>query len=111
MYELAKVACRIALITFFIELMGAAAIGLIWFKRFGYRAFYLGLFHAVSAFNNAGFDLFGGFQSLSQFSRDIPALLVIMLLVVLGGLGFTVVWDMMHYQKTKSSCLTAGWYL
>jgi len=101
MYDLAKVACRIALITFFIELMGAAAIGLIWFKRFGYRAFYLGLFHSVSAFNNAGFDLFGGFQSLSQFSRDIPALLVIMLLVVLGGLGFTVVWDMMHYQKTK----------
>jgi trk system potassium uptake protein TrkH len=52
-----------------------------------------GLFHSVSAFNQAGFDLFGGFRSLTGFA-DAPELLVpLALLVVLGGLGFAIVGD------------------
>ncbi|MBX3029729.1 MAG: Trk family potassium uptake protein [Chloroflexi bacterium] len=52
-----------------------------------------GLFHAVSAFNNAGFDLVGGFQSLAPFHDDWLVLGTIGVLIVVGGLGFAIVAD------------------
>jgi potassium uptake TrkH family protein len=52
------------------------------------RAAYLGLFHAVSAFNNAGFSVFS--DSLAGFTRDPMVLGVIGLAVIAGGLGFPV---------------------
>lgn len=47
------------------------------------KAIYLAIFHAVSAFNNAGFDLFG--NSLENFTGDITINFVIMALIILGG--------------------------
>lgn len=52
------------------------------------RAAYLGIFHSVSAFNNAGFSLFS--DNLMGFSRDPFVLLVVAATVVTGGLGFPV---------------------
>ncbi|HWC10204.1 MAG TPA: potassium transporter TrkG, partial [Acidimicrobiales bacterium] len=52
------------------------------------RAAHLGVFHAVSAFNNAGFSLFN--DSLEGFSRDPFLLLVVAATIVVGGLGFPV---------------------
>jgi trk system potassium uptake protein TrkH len=52
-----------------------------------------GIFHSVSAFNNAGFDLTGGFRSLIPFRDDWVVLLAHALLLVLGGLGFAIVGD------------------
>ena len=52
------------------------------------RAAYLGVFHAVSAFNNAGFSLFG--DNLMGYSRDPFVLLTVAATVVIGGLGFLV---------------------
>jgi len=63
-----------------------------WAGEFGPgRALWLGLFHAVSAFNNAGFDLFGGFRSLTGYVGDPVVVLAISTLIILGGLGFSVV--------------------
>jgi len=98
MNHLAEVARKIAATTFAIEAAGALALGFIWFKELGARAFYLGLFHSVSAFNNAGFDLFGSFRSLSRFAEKELVLIVFMLLVVLGGLGFVVIWELRHFR-------------
>jgi trk system potassium uptake protein TrkH len=55
------------------------------------RALWLGVFHSVSAFNNAGFDLFGGFRSLTGYVEDPVVVLAISSLIVLGGIGFSVV--------------------
>jgi trk system potassium uptake protein len=52
------------------------------------RAAYLGVFHAVSAFNNAGFALFG--DSLAGFATDPALLLVVAAAVIVGGLGYPV---------------------
>ena len=52
-----------------------------------------GLFHSISAFNNAGFDLMGGFRSLSAFASDPLVLVPIAVLIVLGGLGVAIVGD------------------
>jgi trk system potassium uptake protein TrkH len=52
-----------------------------------------GIFHSVSGFNNAGFDLTGGFRSLTPFVDDWVVLLTIAVLLSLGGLGFAIVGD------------------
>ncbi|RJQ08391.1 MAG: Trk family potassium uptake protein [Bacillota bacterium] len=76
-------------VTMAVEFAGALLLGLL-FCRFypPGTAFYYGLFHSVSAFCNAGFDLFG--DSLVRFVTDVPVNLVMMTLIVLGGLGFIV---------------------
>lgn len=63
------------------------------------RALYFGVFHSVSAFNNAGFDLFG--NSLEDFTGDWYLTLVIAGLLIVGGLGFTVLSEMYKYRKFK----------
>ena len=57
------------------------------------KGLWFGIFHSVSAFCNAGFDLFGGFQSLESFTSDITVNIVIISLIVLGGIGFSVIAD------------------
>jgi trk system potassium uptake protein TrkH len=62
-------------------------------------ALWWGVFHAVSAFNNAGFDLTGGFRSLSAFQGEPLVLLTIALLMGLGALSYTVVEDVLSRRR------------
>lgn len=64
------------------------------------RGIWYGIFHSVSAFNNAGFDLFGGFKSLTGYVDDITVNLCITTLIILGGIGFSVVVDVFRRYKT-----------
>ncbi|MEJ6950537.1 TrkH family potassium uptake protein [Natronospora cellulosivora (SeqCode)] len=64
------------------------------------RALYMSVFHAVSAFNNAGFDLFG--NSLENFTGDITINFVIMGLIIIGGFGFAVIAEL--YNSFHSNC-------
>jgi len=80
--------------TFIIETLGAVILALRWAPEFGWRrSIYLGIFHSVSSFNNAGFDLFGGFRSITMYVGDLTVNLVIASLIILGGLGFHVLSD------------------
>ncbi len=63
------------------------------------RAMYLAIFHAVSAFNNAGFDLFG--NSLESFTGDITINFVVMILIIIGGIGFGVITEFLNFNKFK----------
>jgi trk system potassium uptake protein len=77
--------------TFIIEAIGALILAGAWYS-WGERprqALYLGAFHSIAAFNNAGFALFS--DSLMQYRGDILINLAITGLIVLGGLGFTVI--------------------
>jgi len=67
--------------------------------EFGFDAIGYGIFHAVSAFCNAGFDLFGNYDSLCKRQDDIFLLASIGLSIILGGIGFTVMHDVMHRRK------------
>ena len=58
------------------------------------RGLFYALFHSVSAFGNAGFDLFGNFDSLSNFPTDYLVNGTIMILFIIGGLGFTVILEL-----------------
>jgi trk system potassium uptake protein TrkH len=93
------------LVTVLFELLGAAAI---WYRLGGLQSsegtIWFGAFHAVSAFNNAGFDLMKDFSSLTSFAQDPVFLLIISLLVIFGGLGALVLMDIVsrHSWKTFS---------
>ncbi|MBB6732512.1 TrkH family potassium uptake protein [Cohnella zeiphila] len=61
------------------------------------KALLYGLFHGVSVFNNAGFDLFGEFRSLSAYVTDPFVNLLSIVLIILGSLGFVVLADLVDY--------------
>lgn len=63
------------------------------------KAIGMGLFHSVSAFNNAGFDLNGDFNSMAVFRGNVYVNLVIAALIILGGLGFFVLKDIFHQRR------------
>ena len=88
-------------ITFLIELIGAFLLSFVFCKDFGIRGIWLSVFHSVSAFCNAGFDLMGTqapFSSLTSYSANIIINTVIMLLIIVGGIGF-LVWDDVKTNK------------
>ncbi len=60
-----------------------------------YEAFYYGLFHSLSSYTNAGFDIFG--NSLADFSRDYFVQSLTMILIVLGAIGFPVLIEVREY--------------
>ncbi|MBI3995036.1 MAG: Trk family potassium uptake protein [Nitrospirae bacterium] len=63
------------------------------------QAFYLGIFHSVSAFNNAGFSLFS--SNLTAYRNDWVVNGVVMMLVILGGLGFLVYHDLLQRLRKE----------
>jgi trk system potassium uptake protein TrkH len=88
-------------IAFLIQLLGVCLLAVDFVPRFGWQqGLWYSLFHAVSAFCNAGFDLFG--NSMVLF-RETPYVLgVISLLIIAGGLGFVVWFDLLATSKKIS---------
>jgi len=85
----------VVLITLAIEAVGALLLTLRWWPELGLsRGAYYGIFHSVSAFNNAGFDLWGNFRSFTSFVGDLSVNFTLAALIILGGLGFTVLVDL-----------------
>lgn len=54
------------------------------------------IFHSISAFNNAGFDILGGYDSLLMYAHNVPMNLITTFLVIVGGFGFIALWDLAH---------------
>ena len=61
----------------------------------------ISLFHSVSSFNNAGFDIFGLDTSMAKFHTDVFMNIVTMMLIVLGGLGTIVLGDLFELRKNR----------
>ena len=78
--------------TFLIELLGAAAMAPVFCRDFGpVKGIWYAVFHSISAFCNAGFDLIGiraPFSSLTSYSSNPVVNLTIMALIITGGIGF-----------------------
>lgn len=87
-------------LTLAFELIGALVLAARWTGEMGLgRALYFGLFHAVSAFNNAGFALFS--DSLVGFRDDPIVNVTILTLIVCGGLGFVVLTELGRARRTR----------
>ena len=87
--------------TLLVELVGGTILALRWFQDFGLKGIYFGYGHAVSAFCNAGFDLFGEYRSITGYVGDLTVNGVIASLIVVGGIGFPVVADLWNCRQTR----------
>lgn len=80
---------------FLIELAGAVVMLPVFCRDFGIKGVWMAFFHSVSAFCNAGFDLMGGrgnYSSLTIYNTNPVINITVMLLIVVGGIGF-LTWD------------------
>ncbi len=102
----------LVLTTVIVEGIGAIILGLRFSAEFPLgRSVYYGLFHSVSAFCNAGFDLFGAvsgpFTSLTHWESDPVIVLTIGALIIVGGLGFPVIVELAgHHRGNRLSLHT-----
>ncbi len=105
-----RLATRILMITIGIELLATAILAIRLVPRYGWgTGVWVSFFHALSAFNNAGFDLFGRletpFSSLTTFYGDPLVMGVIALLFIVGGIGFTVLIDLVRKHSFRKFTL------
>lgn len=95
-----KLVRRILVFTLIFEAIGAA----IFYIRFSVEnptgtAAWRAVFQAVSAFNNCGLDLFGNFRSLLGYQTDTTVILTTAALIILGGISFMVVADVINVRR------------
>lgn len=104
---LVRLTKRVILGTIFFEVTGAILLSLCFIPKMGFaQGVYYGIFHSISAFCNAGFDLMGRYSPFSSLTGyyDHPVVVItIMVLIVIGGLGF-IVWNdiyehRLHFRK------------
>ena len=88
--------------TFLIETIGAMLLLPVFLSDYGLKGVWMAVFHSISAFCNAGFDILGTtestFPSLMRYSGNVIVNVVIMLLIIIGGIGF-LTWDDIYMNK------------
>ncbi|WP_455542631.1 TrkH family potassium uptake protein [Intestinibacter sp.] len=99
-----KLTKHVILMVFIIEAIGGILLSINFIPRFGFvRGLMYGMFHSISAFCNAGFDLMGSisgeFSSLTYFYDNAFVMIVVSLLIILGGLGYPVILDVLGQRR------------
>lgn len=99
-----KLVLRIIMITLIVEAIGAVVLTIRWSQEMGWgKAAYYGIFHSISAFNNAGFGLEP--DNLSKWVGDPTVNIIITMLFILGGIGFFVIADVFEKKSFKKVSL------
>ncbi len=92
----------IIIVSFTVELIGALAMMPVFCIDYGAKGIWLAIFHSVSAFCNAGFDILGTpeapYASLTGYAGDPVINITVMLLILIGGIGF-LTWDDIRTNK------------
>lgn len=103
---LVKLTKYILIFTFIVESIGAVLLAAEFLRYFPIiESIYYGVFHSVSAFNNAGFDLMGNYKSFTPFTEDLFINIIIITLIIVGGIGFTVLLDIYDKRCFKTLSL------
>ena len=98
--DLGRLTWLYLLLALAIETVGTVLLSIRLIPLLGWKhGIWMALFHAVSAFCNAGFDLFGNYASLTAFSGDPLVLLTVAVLIILGGLGFAVILETLRNRQ------------
>jgi len=104
-----KLVKSIIFITFTIVGIGMALLSFRFMTHYGYgpvKSLWWGLFHSISAVNNAGFDITGA--SLTPFVHDYFIQTVFILLIIFGGIGFPVILEVNNYFEKRRKKLDTG---
>ncbi|MDD3924887.1 MAG: TrkH family potassium uptake protein [Erysipelotrichaceae bacterium] len=95
-----KLAINVLKMTFLLEFIGALLLSIRFIPLYGlFKGVWYSLFHSVSAFCNAGFDLIGNYTSFTGFVSDPIINFTVMFLVIIGGLGFAVIVDVIRKRS------------
>ena len=97
---LVKFVRKVIIGTFLIEGIGALLYMTVFIPDFGVQGIWIAIFNSVSAFCNAGIDIFA-VDSLASYKFNPIINIVTMLLIVLGGLGYIVWWDILRVIKER----------
>jgi trk system potassium uptake protein TrkH len=90
------------LVTGLAEITGAVMLSFRFVPQYGFwKGLWFSIFHSISAFCNAGFDLIGGHRSFTGYSDDPYMMLVFMGLIVAGGLGFGVIINLRNTRDLR----------
>ncbi len=103
---------RVGLITLVVESVTATVLTLRFFLGYGEpfgRALYYGVFHAVTAFNNSGHGLRS--DNMTAYAGDPWVLVPVAVAVILGGLGFPVVIELLHHRRRRRAGKPRTWSL
>ena len=98
MSGLKKFIKQIFLGTLLVELIGAILYMFVFIPDYGIKGVWISIFNSVSAFCNAGMDIIGE-VSLCDYATNLLVNITTSLLIVLGGLGFIVWWDVLRVLK------------
>lgn len=98
---LVKMVKYILIFTVSVQFFGALLLSTQFIPEYGLsKGVFYSIFHSISAFCNAGFDLFG--TSLVDFSNNFVLILVISALIIIGGLGFAVLLEIYEFKGIKN---------
>ena len=91
-----------------IEFIGAALYFVSFVRDYPMdRAVWMSIFHSISAINNAGFDILGFGNSIGNYTHDVYFNLVTCLMIILGGLGFFVIRELIYHKRGERFSLHA----
>ena len=97
---LVKLVRRMAIFTISVEIIGAAVFYVcLSIDKPGGPTLWTSVFQSVSAFNNAGFDVFGGFSSLADYQGNVLMLLATATLIIIGGISYLFLADLFQVRK------------
>ncbi|WP_196594088.1 TrkH family potassium uptake protein [Pectinatus sottacetonis] len=88
--------------TFIIEFIGGTILAVCFYKDFGIKGIYFGYWHSISAFCNAGFDIFGG-SGIYTYIHSPIVTLTLCTLIIIGGIGFGTIEELKQrfWYKTR----------
>ncbi|WP_238996502.1 TrkH family potassium uptake protein [Paenibacillus pinistramenti] len=97
-----KLVQMVLMMTLIVEGAGALLLALTWARDMplGWAVYY-GIFHSISSFNNAGFDIMGNYASMTAYVGSWPVNLVLSSLYIIGGLGFTVILEVLQKRNIR----------
>lgn len=99
---LVKMVQYVIIFTITVQLLGALIFSTQFIPEFGVgKGIFYSIFHSVSAFCNAGIDLFGNFRSITIYNSNPVILLNIAALIIIGGLGFAVWIELYNFHNVK----------
>ncbi len=101
-----KMMLKIMKFAFVIQLVGILILSTQFIPQYGLgKGLFYSLFHSVSTFCNAGFDIFGNFSSYTTYYNNPVVLLTVSSLIAIGGLGFTVLLELYNFRRDKKLSL------
>ncbi len=103
---LVKLTMRVMKVTLCLEGIGAVGYAFVFIPEYGVRGIWYSIFHAVSAFCNAGIDLLGG-NSFCAYADNVMLNMTTIFLIVSSGLGFPVYWEIARIvsRRLKRGCV------